>query len=188
MASLNPGAVILPTTYFNTGTNNPASLNYTDRTVDSNVYLLFMSMVAIGGLENRYGAPNSQGVGQTALPWSSMASSSSGLTTQQLQDGCAFAASLANFADAISTTASDLSGPIASAVGSLNKAFTSGINGACEAGCNGPTACNGSVTCTECPLSLRNRANCTGENTDVNSCAAEGLSQFVNFTWEGITP
>lgn len=59
MAILKPGAVIAAANKINSDTTNPGSVIVTDRFVDANFYLAFVSMAQAGALQSRYGAPDS---------------------------------------------------------------------------------------------------------------------------------
>jgi hypothetical protein len=176
MAMLKPGAVILPSGMIGVGGYNPGSLNYTDRTDDSNLYLFFVSLAGVGALENRYGKPRSDWEYKktTDLPW----------TTGDLvdADGCAFASLLTSFVDSMSSASVTLSGDVSTVMANLKTAFSDGINTACATGC-GLCAANG-VSCSSCPAALRNRSGCAQSTSDAASCAAAGIVTFINASWD----
>ncbi len=88
MSALNPGILMLPSYTINSGSYNPGSILYSDRISDANSLMTFIAMAAIGALENRYGAPDSNYNRTSALPWTTGAAVTS--------DGCAFSAALLN--------------------------------------------------------------------------------------------
>lgn len=176
MSMIQPGIVLIPGDLINTSTNNPGSLLYSDRLDNGNIFLTFLSMALMGSLENRYGVPSANYHKSVALPWTS--------ATAVTSDGCAFASGVLNFADSLSflEAFSSSSSAITSKLSDLQIFLSEGLDAACQLGC---TTCGGAVSCSSCPLSLRNRNSCTGVSTDVNSCAAAGLVTFVNSTWAG---
>ena len=183
MAALKPGAVILPSQYINPTSFNPGATVYTDRIEDSNIYLLFVSLAAIGAMENRFAAPDpTLGYMKTTdLPWTMP--DSAGMKT----DGCAFASELLNFADS-------LGGVISSAKGALKESFSSMsavqqlLYQTCEAGCSVPNPGPCNLGCTACPTALRDRSKCAGTLTDEASCSAAALVNSINASWEPIVP
>lgn len=174
MAIVNPATILVPADTVNSTSNNPGSLLYTDRTTDANSYLLFMSMSLMGSLQNRYGSPSANYHKSTSLPWTT--------APNTLGDGCAFASALLNYKDAITAVSTESSASIAAVYTKIGTFLSLSVDTACSAGC---TLCGGSVSCTSCPFSLRDRASCTGLVTDVNSCAAAGIAIFVNSSWPG---
>ena len=175
LAAVNPGAVIATSDWINKSTFNPGVLLSSERIDDANSYLTFLSMALIGSLLNRYGAPYPNYKRSVALPWTS-ASATKG-------DGCAMAAAMLNFFDGISFLSSTASGTTGAAFTSVGTLLTAGLGLACEAGCLACAAAGSSVSCTGCPLNLRDRSSCTGQNSDVNSCAAAGIASFINSSW-----
>jgi hypothetical protein len=163
---------------FNTG-----SMLYTDRTTDSNIYLVFLSMALIGGQENRFGAPDPTTYAPTAsppLPWTTAATVDA--------DGCAYASAVINLIDGLKS-ASVLSGSLANIANTINSVID-GPTGACALGCqNSPfpntatTGCTAAIPCTSCPLELRDRSQCKGVSTDVVSCAAAGIVNLIGSVW-----
>lgn len=174
---LDPGGVILTNNMFNVKTFNPAAYNIQDRLNDANAYLFFVTMAAIGGIENRYGNPYPNGKKGNNLPWSTPASLDP--TTNQGADGCAYASAIVNFADSLGALASTTSGTLQTTISSLKTTFQSGIYTACDQGC---TILCGLSSCPKCPTALRDRTSCTGLATDASSCAAAGIATFVNTT------
>lgn len=102
MASFQSGIVLVPGDLFNISTNNPGSLLYTDRTEASNQYLLFLTMGAMGGLENRVGASaTGKPTNSPPLPW--INANTNGMTSAAglNASGCEYASAMLNFADVI---------------------------------------------------------------------------------------
>ena len=202
MAVMTPGQVIVPQFEINIATPNPGSLIVTDRIQDSNMYLMMMSLALIGGVESRDGAPLANHHKGAPMPWTQ--SDASGMNA----DGCAYASALLNFGDALKTTLNAIAGNAQSAFQQISTGFVQTLDQACAIGCqnipvpNGtpllnpsgvwPTDnCTAAVPCTNatgCPISLRNRNSCTQLTSDVNSCAAAGIVNFVNNSsvgWQG---
>jgi hypothetical protein len=171
---LNPGTILIPSLTVNSSTDNPGSMLVDDRSSDSNAYLTFMSMALMGSLQSRYGLPGSDHKQTVALPWS--------VSTNTKGDGCAFVSGLLNFYDGLTYIQQSAPSNIASIYSEIATLLNGGLSAACQAGC---MLCGGSVSCTECPTTLRDRSSCTGLATDVNSCAAAGVINFVNTSWDG---
>lgn len=192
---LKSGVYVAQSHQVTTSPYNPGSTLGSDRTVDSNLYLMFVSMASLGALENRYGAPDSttfkkgQALGtQGATNWE---------TYQRIdEDACLYASSLLNLIDAYIETADTLTSGLASSLGDLS-VFTSVFDLACAAGCNNqspPASVGGSTSgcatnaglCAACPRQLRDPSVCTSTanlalgNRNPYACAAAGLINFVN--------
>lgn len=189
-ATLTPGALVLPVNKVNAGSYNVGSVFTTDRTSDANIYLAFIAMAGIGGLQNRYGSPDPGTFIKTVdLPWTtavSMAGSS---------DGCAYASSVLNMVDAIESAQYYVSDELAQVYANMAATFNTALDTACTIACENrmPTVPESAIvgagwtvsgctvgTCSECPSSLRARANCTGAVDDLSSCAAAGIVNFIN--------
>ena len=102
MAAIKPGAAILTTSLINPTGFNPGSINVADRIDEANSYLVFTSMAAIGGIQNRFGNPfpsPSYRKGNP-LPWTNASLVNS--------DGCAYASAIVNFVDSIGVLAGQL--------------------------------------------------------------------------------
>ena len=192
---LNSGALVLSENQINPNSFNVGSVLGSDRTVDSNLYLIYVAFAGIGAVESRYGNPNATYQKGNSLTWTSAAAMD--------DNGCGLAASILNFMDAFTQAQSELP---ASVGNSLNKVVSQGmgtlINQACVYGCNNTSpdtdtienkaiydpngnwvtsGCNLASPCTTvCPTTLHSRTACTGETTDVNSCAAAGIINFIN--------
>ncbi len=198
LASIREYGVIAPLYLFNTNTFNPQTQLWSDRTGDSNIYLTFLSMAAIGSYQHRYGSPNTTNYKKGAnLPW----------TTANATDmdtiGCGYASALVNFADALGGFEEATSGEVAKTIGSVKTLFQQVIYGACEIGCMNSvgvdvdgsviaswnlSGCTANVHCASCPYALRDRTSCTGTVSNVSSCAAAGLVNFMNthtLGWQG---
>ncbi|MDR3608714.1 MAG: hypothetical protein P4M08_15225 [Oligoflexia bacterium] len=189
---LNNGVIILPANQVNSGTYNVGSVFSNDRTLDSNLYLIYMAMAGIGTAESRYGNPDPVTHNKgNALPWTTAAA--------MTEDGCGLAASVLNFLDATTSSASSLSASLANALTSNQALIYAGIAQACAYGCsnslpagavdiavynpNGTwqaSGCTMASPCSACPSTLRNRSSCTAQSSDVNSCAAAGIINFIN--------
>lgn len=185
MAILRNDVVLTETNLFNKETYNPASAAASDRYGNSNAFLFFVSMAAIGGIQNRFGAPDSTTFAKTKdLKWETAATVDA--------DGCAYASSIVNFIDALGGVASSVTGQLAKNLTTIQSAFETVIFAACDIGCkntdvsalftgwkqSGCTVVN--AECAKCPASLRNRKSCTGKTDDLPSCAAAGIVNFIN--------
>lgn len=199
-AALAPGAVILPMYQVNPTSYNPGSVFTTDRVSDANIYLVFMSMAAIGGVQNRYGVPNPATFKKTIdLTWTK--ADAAGIEN----DGCAYAASILNFVDSVEALSGVVGGDTSATLTTIAGTFKTGLNAACRTGCydaaalppaGAPlhgenwvaTGCTAAVKCEECPKELRDRTRCTRDKTNPISCAAAGLVNYINETdygWQG---
>jgi hypothetical protein len=196
-AILNPGTIILPANEVNAGGYNVGSVFVSDRTENSNLYLLYMAMAGIGTAESRYGNPSATNFNKgNVLPWTTAAAVDA--------NGCGLAASVLNFVDAIGEIESDLPSSIQSALSTTQSAILTGIDQACAYGCSNtlpsgvidtalynPTGtwvasgCAAVTPCSVCPNALRNRSICTSQASDVNSCAAAGIINFINSSAAG---
>jgi hypothetical protein len=191
LASLVPGIPILPSGAINYGSYNVGSIYPSDRTDDSNLYLIFTAMAGIGSFQNRYGNPDSAFHPQSALPWKTAANATT--------DGCGYASSILNFVDAITQAQTIVPSNLKNALNSISSAFSTSLDLACDFGCTGlvppavapfnpsnkwvASGCNFNSGCTidrKCPSTLRNRFSCQAQTTDVNSCAAAGITNFIN--------
>ncbi len=174
MSIINPDTITIPSNILNLDVNNPRTLLSSDRRDDANAYIIFLGMALMGSLQSRYGSPTANNHKSVNLPWD--------LPANTQGDGCAFSAALLNMIDGIDSV-------LAVALVSndnyekILSFLKPAINAACAFGC--ATTCAGAVTCTSCPITLRNRDSCSGLTTDVNSCAAAGISLFVNSSWQG---
>jgi hypothetical protein len=183
MATLNAGLVLSPTNMFNALSFNPDSAAYPDRTVQSNLFLVFSSMAWIGGMNNRFGQPVDPVTFHKGsnLPW--VTADAAGMST----DGCAYAAAVVNFVDSLSGISGSFTGSTAANFTKIQNAFQDGIYLACDLGCQNipfpggsQSGCNPTTSCESCPITLRNRGSCTGAVNDANSCAAAGIINFMN--------
>jgi hypothetical protein len=195
MASLKFGVPVLPSAQINAGSYNVGSIYGNDRIDDANLYLLFISWAGIGGLQNRYGSPTSSYHRGALLPWNTAA----GVTS----DGAAYVSSIMNFVDAIGLSKNILPSSLSSTLTTLQSGFTTSLDAACNYGCantkppavlpvnNGNWVQSG---CTlglsgcpnsKCPDALRDRSRITGQASDINSCAAAGVVNFINSSTVG---
>lgn len=192
---LKTGVYVAQNHQITTSAYNPGSTLASDRSVDSNLYLLFVSMASLGAIENRYGAPDAttfkkgQALGtQGTTDWESY--------LRIDEDACLYASSLLSLIDAYIETADTLSSGLASSLGDLS-VFTSVFDLACAAGCNNqipPVSVGGTTSgcatnaglCDACPRQLRDPSVCTSTanlalgNRNPYACAAAGLINFVN--------
>jgi hypothetical protein len=202
MTAIPSGTVILPSDETNSTSDNPGSLNVADRTVDSDIYLLLVSMAAIGGNESRYGNPNASFLPQNSppLPFDDN-------VTKMTDQGCIYAAGLLNFFDSISYAASSLTSSAQSVINQITSYqvgghtidWTTVLNLACNYGCLGTTpagadalilnpsgtwnatGCSIAGGCTTCPTDLRDYTTChPNVANDPGGCAAAGLANLVN--------
>jgi hypothetical protein len=212
LSVIDPGTVVLANETFDNndiGSNifNPEAYQVGTRTVASNAYLFFVSMAAIGAIGSRYDKPTASGSGSTATYHPSSSPPFPWVTAATVTpDGCAYASAVLNFVDSLGALAGSVPGSLGSSILSLQSTFkngitvapgvTIGIGSACSDGCTGaaiaPIAGTGCAlsSCSNadsigCPLTLRNRASCTGQANDSNSCAAAGIINFVvNQIWQ----
>jgi hypothetical protein len=208
LATINPGIPILPSGAINLGSYNVGSVYPADRTDDSNLELIFTAMAGIGSLQNRYGNPNASFLPQAnpPLPWTTAATVSTdgcGYASSVLNFVDGLTQSQNNVPSSVKTAIGYiLNGPSGSPV-TLQQI----LDAACDFGCMGIkptvdanhsaavvlaldpggnwalTGCNfasGCNTAHQCPSTLRNRSSCTAQATDVNSCAAAGITNFIN--------
>jgi hypothetical protein len=183
MATTKPGWPLLPANLINTTTFNPGSLIKGDRTAEANFYLLFTSMATIGGLNTRYGAPDtSNSYAQTIrLPWRTAADVDA--------DGCMYAAAVINLVDALEETSTNVTGTVQITLQTISDTFATGIRNACDIGCQDldpdlggewqASGCATTTACSECTNALRNRDACLAA-TDQTRCAAAGIVNFIN--------
>lgn len=167
---------------------HPGTLIASQRTRDSNVYSLLVSMSLLGTLQNRNGDPgadyrptrNLGATGANPAGW--------GIATAVSEDACAYAGGLLTFVDSIVETAGSLDetfgGGLADELGTISGVFSGAFDVACDQGCKGTvgTGCSMAAGCT-CPTEIRNRYSCRALTTDATSCAAAGLIQYVNGVW-----
>ena len=172
MASIRPGTITVPAYILNGTSGNPQAILSSDRTDDSNSFLTFLAMAQMGSQMNRSGAPLANHHKSTPLPWAS--------ATLTQGEGCAFASALLVFKDGISDIAAQSPPKAAAMYATIQTFLNAGMDAACQLGC---ALCT--LTCTTCPLALRDRTVCTGLATDINSCAAAGIISFVNAGWTG---
>ncbi len=214
-ASIREGTVILPIDRVSVDDWNLASLVASDRTSDSNSYLMFITMASIGNMETHYGDPDpttfrqGQALGATAANpqgWSV----ATAVNSSSDEAACAYAAGVLNMLDAIHAASSTMPTAVASTLSQIETTFSTAIGEACEAGCigsgGGPVTVSGyamtpnsgcAIAAGECqtqngrpcPRKLRDRRSCLGLITDKNSCAAAGLIQVINehpiLGWQG---
>ena len=179
MATLKVGTVLDDLFKVNGTTRNPGSMRYWDRSTDSNMYIIFVGMAAMGTTQNRFGEPNSSYVKTVDLPWE---------THDEMDEtGCAYAGSLVNLLDGIDGVIDGLgTSSFANTLRTIQSDLGGAITAACTDGCDDvfdvDTLCDAATTtCSGCPLKIRNRNTCMS-NT-VARCAAAGVVRAVNFTW-----
>lgn len=183
LETLNPGAIVAPADQFYVGTSNPGSVLTNDRTVDSNVYLMFIGMAAIGTSLNRYGAPTGTYNQGTALPWETMAL----VKADTSGAACALASGFLNFidgaADAVLYLASSSASTINTVVAQLKQeVFTTDTVRATYGG-NAHCINDGfsQSQCTAALLRLRYRGACAEQ--DAAASVAAGIIGAVNDVW-----
>ncbi len=171
IATLKPGTLLVPAISANTTSFNPGSLLFEDRARDANSYLLLMSMSLMGSLLSRNGVNH-----QLPSSWTA----ASGMKG----DPCALVSGVMHFYDSLQALQQNSTGKFSEAFGQLEVYLGAGLDLACALGCQSVLGCNNSVTCSQCPVTLRDRTSCTGLDTDVNSCAGAGLIHFlINPSW-----
>lgn len=188
-AALLPGALVLPINQINADTYNPGSVFPSDRIGDANIFMVLMAMGGIGSIQSRYGEPDPVTFVKTVpLPWTS--------ATAMDDAGCAYAASVIDFIDAVGATANVVTGQLSTTLTNLSNTFSEALNEACNVGCQGavpmvavPPLLNTGTwvtsgcalsACASCPAALRDRSRCTAVVTDQSSCAAAGIVNFIN--------
>ncbi len=183
MAMLNPGTIVGPADQVNTSTTNSGSVLISDRTVDSSVYLLFVSMATIGNTLHRYGAPDSSYNQGADIPWTSRALVQSDLSGA----ACGLAAGFLNFFDAFRTVKALISSGAASSL----DAFITGIedpimNSMAPLNGGGMRECLADAypqsVCDQVKTRLRYRKACS-EQAAAASYAA-GIIKAVNLIWQ----
>jgi hypothetical protein len=195
MTPLIPGQVILPSDMTNATSSNPGSLNFSDRIGDSNIYMLMVSMAAIGGAESRYGNPNS-----TFHPQNNPPLPFNDNVTKMTDQGCIYAAGILNFFDSIGPASAVLSSSVANVLNQITAVSVSQyFDTACDYGCKGTmpsgadglalnptnkwnaTGCSIAAGCGGCPKYLRDYTQChPNVANDPGACAAAGLANLVN--------
>jgi hypothetical protein len=173
LAALNPGVLPSSSDLILSDVNNPGALLAVDRTKDSNLYLAFLSIGLIGTLLSRGGEPSSTYARTVDLPWMTPATT--------LGSGCALASAMLHLVDSMNQliSVSALGSGLSQLYGNWGAFSSGGLNIACSQGC---ADCG--LTCSQCPLTLRNRNSCKGLSTDLNSCAAAGINKyFINTSW-----
>jgi hypothetical protein len=172
MSMLKQGIVLVPSYTISSDSNNIGSIASIDRIDDANSYMTFLSMALIGSLQNRYGLPTSNRHKSIDLPWTA--------ATETQGEGCNFASALLHLYDGLHYLSTVSPPNIASTYASIADFLGPALDAGCSTGC---TLCG--LSCDTCPMTLRNRDSCTGLATDKNSCAAAGLTTFVNASWQG---
>lgn len=189
-AILKTGTLVGTQYRVNTDTVNPGSTNANDRKSDANIQMVLISMATIGILQNRYSAPNSSYQKTRRLGDRYGNNTGWNNAARVDEEGCAYAGSILTLFDSVEAVATEL-GSLGTSLASMVDSLEAGLNAACDAGCSNVLIAGCSLpagTCTTCPITLRNRASCSGEVTDVESCAAAGIVHSINFTpgfgWE----
>lgn len=176
MSAVKPGLILVPSMTVSPNTFNPISLSVDDRITDANSFLTIVGMALMGSLLNRYGEPLPNFHKTQALPWTT--------ATTVTADGCAFASGLLNFYDGLQAVIASAPASVASRFGTIQTLLGTVITAGCTTACLFTSGC-AADKCTGCPLSLRHRDSCRFLVTDVNSCAAAGLTFTVNSSWSG---
>lgn len=177
-----PGVLTPPQYEINTSTPHPGTLVAANRTQDSNIYSMLVSMSLIGSLQNRYGAPD--GAYHKTKKLGATAGNANGweVPTSVDVNACTYAGSVMTFFDSITQVSTILNSSLGATLGgALTTAattYTALFNNACDAGCQ---ACGMAAgACNPCPTELRNRYSCTGVATDKPTCAATGIVSFID--------
>jgi hypothetical protein len=183
MAILNPGTVVGPADQVNPNTPNSGSVLISDRTVDSNVYMLFVSMATIGNTLYRYGTPDSSYNQGADIPWSSRTLVQSDLSGS----ACGLAAGFLNFFDAFRTVKSLLSSSAASSLDSFITTIEDPIlTSMAPLDGGGMRECladgNAQTVCDQVKTRLRFRKACS-EQPAAASFAA-GIIKSINLLWQ----
>jgi hypothetical protein len=195
MTALIPGQVVSPANSINATSNNPGSLLSTDRIADSNLYMLLMSMSALGAAASRNAGSNFHPANaSTPFPWINN-------TTAMTTDGCTVAAAAVDFFDVFADEVAILSG-IPSQLSIIESQFdASTFNLACQYGCTGavPSGADAALLnplghwqatgCTlancgngsSCPMAVRDWTQCkVNTSNDPIGCADAGIINFLN--------
>lgn len=183
MAMLNPGAIVGPADQINSATGNSGSVLIDDRTVDSSVYLLFVSMATIGNTLSRYGAPDSSYNQGADLPWTSKALVQSDLSGS----ACGLAAGFLNFFDSFRVVKSLLPSGVAATLNTFISVIEDPIlNTMNPLNGGGMRECLADgypqTVCDQIKTRLRYRKACS-EQAAAASFAA-GVIKSVNLLWQ----
>ncbi len=189
LAVRKPGSLTDASNLVNTGTSNVGSLIASDRTDESNLYLLFVSMALIGSLQNRYSETDPSTYHRTRkLGYTSANPDGWEIATNVNTDGCTYAGSVLHLIDSITQVGESMPGNLGSTFGTLGSALSMALDLACDQGCQGvagignyPSGCSMPAgSCNPCPTALKNRNACTAAVNDKASCAAAGIAHFIN--------
>ncbi len=160
---------------------NPGSVRYTDRSADSNSYLMLISMAQIGNTLNRYGytalqSPSGMGYAQgTLLPWVTK----NLMKADNTGAGCALASGMLNLFDGITANSSILPSSISGAMTSVNTLlgilFTTAASAQCMADGFLSFQCDAAIE------RLRYRGACAEQ--DAAASAAAGIINVINAGW-----
>ncbi|MBC7690331.1 MAG: hypothetical protein H7222_01055 [Methylotenera sp.] len=184
------GAIATPLQQVNASSANPGYLLASQRSVDSNLYGIFISMSLIGAFQNRYGNPDLTTYAKQRNLGAASASAADlgwGDIMKITPDACSYATSVLTLVDSINEVSQQVSGKIGTSLSQVSAAFSAGLNFYCDLGCKGllpggtvASSCTIAAGCATCPLGLRNRSLCTTSKTDPVGCAAAGVAAFVN--------
>lgn len=198
MATVLPGSVMSGSHIINSTTANPGTLIASDREVDANIELIFVSLATMGAIELRYGDADLIDYTQGKLLGSTTANPAGWADATKVTGiGCQYASAIVNLLDAIAETKNYVSASMKTNLELIETTFGAQMELACQAGCQGAagtlnllnyavTGCNLSAdecsggSTRKCLLALRNRDACTGEITNAASCAAAGIIHYVN--------
>jgi hypothetical protein len=183
LASLNTGAVVAPVDQINFTSFNPSSVEVTDRTLDSNTYLMFIGMAVIGTGLNRYGytaaqspAGLSYAQGQN-LPWGTLAA----VKADTSGAACATVAGFYNMFDGINSIVGLLSGSTSSQLSSITTLLSTALDNAGNNQCTTVDPFT-QVQCTAAKRRIHFRGACA-EN-DPNASFAAGVINGINALWQ----
>ena len=196
LSSLQSGAVVGTVDEFNPGassvgggvdptTNIPynlASVYARDRTLDSNAYLVFISMAVVGNSLNRYGYASGQSPAALSYAQGQDLTWTTAALVQADTSGaaCGLVSGLLNMLDSIDAISGLLSGGSSSSLSSISTNLTSAVTQAGTFNCNTIDGYSTSQ-CSAAAIRLRDRASCS-ESGQIASFAA-GVIQGINLGW-----
>ena len=182
-AMLNGGTVLAPADEIYPTSYNIGSVLVNDRTEDSNAYMMFIGMAAIGTALNRYGNPSATYTQGTTLPWETQALIKSDTTGA----GCALASAFLNFFDGANASIGYLTASLGSQVTTILTLLETPITQTDLVrntyGGNAHCLNDGftQVQCTAALQRLRYRGACAEQ--DAAASTAAGIIGAVNDLW-----
>ena len=181
---IREGVFVRGSNAYLTTTPNTGSYLATDRTDDSNLYMMMVSLSAMGAVGNRYGNPYTTNFKKGNLLGIHVDPVNGWRKATQMQGAaCTYVAGFLNFVDSVGVVLPKLSGNLATSL-NVFSGLTPTLDALCNAGCKGiaptSTGCNIAAGCATCPIELRDYASCTGLATNPASCAGAALIDFIN--------